>query len=254
MLLLIWVTIFFLFLAIILFFRSGFVIGKNKERQFFTFNVYRNCMQFVVFNKIFTRCKNKHILKVCSVLFVIFITWSIYSLTGNPKAKSYFFSELMDKDPEILSKDEQLVRLQVLFLRTPNDGKLADMLAVGYLEEGYFQEAVNIYLDALRLNGESAPRLVGYGLALVGYEGGMITQKAQNAFKKAVDLAPKDFYPRLLLAGAFRQEGKLMQAIQYLQDFLDTMPEDFSGRLHIEAMITRLRVLLQSEYPESADD
>ncbi len=118
---------------------------------------------------------------------------------------------------------------------------MADALAVGYLEEGYFQDAVNIYLDALRLNGETAPRLVGYGLALVGYEGGMITQEAQKAFQKAVDLAPKDFYPRLLIAEALHQAGKSVQAVQFLQNFLDTMPEDFTGRSRIEAMIIQLR-------------
>ncbi|WP_208541942.1 tetratricopeptide repeat protein, partial [Bartonella capreoli] len=106
---------------------------------------------------------------------------------------------------------------------------------------GRFQDAVNIYLDALRLNGESAPRLVGYGLALVGYEGGMITQEAQNVFQKAADLAPNDFYPRLLLAEALHQAGKSLQAVQFLQNFLDTMPKDFTGRSRIEAMIVQLR-------------
>ncbi|MGF7156799.1 cytochrome c-type biogenesis protein CcmH [Bartonella heixiaziensis] len=171
------------------------------------------------------------------------MTWSIYALTGNPEVKSYFFSALMDKDPKTLSKREQLVRLQVLFLRAPHDGRLADALAVGYLEEGQFQDAVNIYLDALRLNGETAPRLVGYGLALVGYEGGIITQEAQKAFQKAADLAPNDFYPRLLLAEALRQEGKSAQAVQFLENFLDKMPKDFVGRLRVEVKIIQLRDL-----------
>ncbi|MBB5073554.1 cytochrome c-type biogenesis protein CcmH [Bartonella callosciuri] len=147
----------------------------------------------------------------------------------------------MDKHPKLLSKHEQLVRLQVLFFRSPHDGMLADALAVVYLEEGYFQDAVNVYLDALRLNGETAPRLVGYGLALVGYEEGMITQEAQSAFQKAADLAPNDFYPRLLLAEALHQAGNSVQAVQFLQNFLDTMPENFTGRSRIEAMIIQLR-------------
>ncbi|MET3589395.1 cytochrome c-type biogenesis protein CcmH [Bartonella silvatica] len=185
--------------------------------------------------------KSRHILKALSILFVPLMTWSIYGVTGSPEVKSYFFSELMDKNPKMLSKREQLVRLQVLFFRSPYDGKLADALAVGYLEEGYFQDAVNVYLDALRLNGETAPRLVGYGLALIGYEEGMITQEAQNAFQKAVDLAPNDFYPRLLLAEAFHQAGETRKAIQFLKNFLDIMPENFTGRSRIETMITQLR-------------
>ncbi|WP_455475685.1 tetratricopeptide repeat protein [Bartonella sp. B17] len=241
MLLLVLAIIFLLFLAIILFFRCGLAVDKRKEKQLSAVNIYRNRMHFAVFNKVSTHFKKRHILRASSVLFVFLMTWSIYSFTGNPKTKSYFFNEFMSKDPKALNKHEQLVRLQVLFLRTPNDGKLADMLAVRYLEEGYFQDAVNIYLDALRLNGESAPRLVGYGLALVGYEGGIITQEAQSAFQKAADLAPEDFYSRLLLADALRQERKSVQAMQFLQNFLDTMPKDFAGRSHVEAMIIQLR-------------
>ncbi|WP_455481082.1 tetratricopeptide repeat protein [Bartonella sp. B12(2025)] len=240
MLLLIFAALFLIFLASVLFLLLHFNCGTKKKWEAQTIDSYKSHMYFVESEKTYTHHKNRQILRALSVLFVLFITWSIYSFTGSPKVKSYFFSELMDKNPEMLSKSEQLVRLQVLFFRAPHDGKLADALAVGYLEEGYFQDAVNIYLDALRLNGESAPRLVGYGLALVGYEGGMITQEAQNAFQKAANLAPKDFYPHLLLAEALYQAGKSAQAVQLLQNFLDTMPKDFTGRSRVEAMIIQL--------------
>ncbi|WP_053944487.1 tetratricopeptide repeat protein [Bartonella ancashensis] len=173
--------------------------------------------------------------------FYFFVTCGFYYLIGSPKVKSYFFNELMDKEPGLLNEHEKLVRLQTLFFRNPNDGQIADELAVAYLEAGIFQNAINVYWEALRLNGESSPRLVGYGLALVGYEGGVITQEAQSIFQKAADLAPKDFYPRLLLADALRQEGKYAQAVQFLQNFLDEMPQDLSGRSRIEEMITQLQ-------------
>ncbi|AGF74273.1 cytochrome c-type biogenesis protein CycH [Bartonella australis AUST/NH1] len=178
---------------------------------------------------------------ILGALFIFFVTWGVYSLTGNPKVKSYFFSELMNKDPKMLNEYEKVVRLQALFFRTPNDGKIADALAVGYFEIGHFQDSVNTYVDALRLNGESPQRLVGYGLALVGYENGVITQEAQSAFQKAADLAPNDFYPFLLLASAFQQAKKFTQAVQILQNFLDRTPEDITGRSQIEAMIAYLR-------------
>ncbi|WP_156850468.1 tetratricopeptide repeat protein [Bartonella refiksaydamii] len=240
MLLLILSSLFLTFLVCILFL-SLHNYGTGEKWRVQAVDSYRSHMYSVVSEKTYTHYKNRYTLKALSILFVLLMTWNIYALTGNPEVKSYFFSELMDKNPKTLSKREQLVLLQVLFFRAPHDGKLADALAVGYLEEGHFQDAVNIYLDALRLNGESAPRLVGYGLALVGYEGGMITQEAQNIFQKAADLEPNDFYPRLLLAEALHQAGKSLQAVHLLQKFLDTMPEDFSGRSRIEAMIVQLR-------------
>ncbi|WP_019223717.1 tetratricopeptide repeat protein [Bartonella rattaustraliani] len=243
MLLLVFAALFLIFLASLLFAALHFSDETKKEQRVQTLERYEICLDPAGSEKVCMHNKNRHTLKILSIFFVLLITWNIYGLTGNPEVKSYFFNALMDKNPKLLSKSEQLVRLQVLFLRSPNDGKLADALAIGYLEEGYFQNAVNIYLDALRLNGETAPRLVGYGLALVGYEGGMITQEAQNAFQKAADLAPHDFYPRLLLAEAFHQSGKSLQAVQFLQNFLDKMPENFTGRSRIESMIIQLRDL-----------
>ncbi|WP_254493713.1 tetratricopeptide repeat protein [Bartonella sp. B1099] len=241
MLFFIFAAFFLTVLAIILFLSLDFDDEVKKKWQVQTMDGYRSQMNTVESYKFYRHSKKRNILKTLSVLFVLLMTWSIYGLTGNPEVKSYFFSELMAKNPKLLSKQEKLVRLQALFFRSPHDGKLADALAVGYLEESHFQEAVNTYLDALRLNGETAPRLVGYGLALVGYEGGVITQEAQRAFQKAADLAPTDFYPRLLLADAFHQAGKTAQAVQFLQSFLDTMPKNFAGRSRVEKMMIQLR-------------
>ncbi|ACS50834.1 tetratricopeptide repeat protein [Bartonella grahamii] len=252
MLLLIFAAFFLTFLASILFLSLRFDDEIKKEWKVQTVDGYRSHKHTTEFNKLYMHYKKRNILKALSILFVLLMTWNIYGLTGNPEVKSYFFSELMDKDPKTLSKQEKLIRLQVLFFRAPHDGKLADALAVGYLEESLFQEAVNTYLDALRLNGETAPRLVGYGLALVGYEGGVITQEAQNAFQKAADLAPTDFYPRLLLADALHQAGKTAQAVQFLQSFLDTMPENFSGQSRVKKMMIQLRDL-SSEHTKKSN-
>ncbi|WP_246054707.1 tetratricopeptide repeat protein [Bartonella massiliensis] len=241
MLFLILAAFFLTFLAIILFLSLRFDDGVKKKWQVQTMDGCKSYLHTVEAHKLYRHYKKRNILKALSILFVLLMTWSIYGLTGNPEVKSYFFSELMDKNPKTLSKQEKLVRLQVLFFRSPHDGKLADALAVGYLEENHFQEAVNTYLEALRLNGETAPRLVGYGLALVGYEGGVITREAQSAFQKAADLAPTDFYPRLLLADAFHQAGKTAKAVLFLQSFLETMPESFAGRSRVEKMIIQLR-------------
>ncbi|ABM44604.1 hypothetical protein X471_00580 [Bartonella bacilliformis str. Heidi Mejia] len=272
--LLVFAVIFLIFLTIALFFSLRFDYELKKRGKFSAINInqrqiyktesncecdctdvkksqkehFSSCYSNISFEiqkgfvqKLCEYPKNICVLKITGIIFVLFVTGGIYYVTGDPEIKSYLFSELMDKDPKMLSKHERIVRLQTLFSRKPDDGKIADELAISYLEENLFQDAVNIYLDALRLNGESAPRLVGYGLALVGYEGGVITQEAQDVFQKAADLAPNDFYPRLLLANALRQAGKFAQAIQFLENFLHKMPKDIAGRSRVEAMIAQLR-------------
>lgn len=178
---------------------------------------------------------------IIAVLCVPVITIGVYSLLGQPGLESHPFNDLMLKNPQELTPEEKLVRTEALFARNPNDGRLADELATGYLVQGRFQDAVNTYVSALRLNGEAAPRLVGYGMALTGFNGGTINDDAQKSFEKAAKLAPDDFYPRLFIAEALRQAGKLDEAIASLKEYLVHAPKDNVGRPRVEALIKELQ-------------
>lgn len=178
---------------------------------------------------------------IIAVLCVPVITIGVYSLLGQPGLESHPFNDLMLKNPQELTPEEKLVRTEALFARNPNDGRLADELATGYLVQGRFQDAVNTYVSALRLNGDAAPRLVGYGMALTGFNGGTINDDAQKSFEKAVKLAPDDFYPRLFIAEALRQAGKTDEAIASLKEYLVHAPKDNVGRPRVEAMIKELQ-------------
>lgn len=175
------------------------------------------------------------------ILLVPIVTIGVYALTGNPGVESHPFSELMDANPATLSPSETLVRTEALFARNPENGKLADELSSAYLVAGRFQDAVNTYVEALRLNGDSAPRLVGYGMALAGYNGGTINDDALKSFEKAAKLAPDDFYPRLFIAEASRQAGKPKEAADGLQEFLDRSPKNSPWRPRVEELIGQLR-------------
>ena len=175
------------------------------------------------------------------ILLVPIVTIGVYALTGNPGVESHPFSELMDANPATLSPSETLVRTEALFARNPDNGKLADELSSAYLVAGRFQDAVNTYVEALRLNGDSAPRLVGYGMALAGYNGGTINDDALKSFEKAAKLSPDDFYPRLFIAEASRQAGKPKEAADGLQAFLDHSPKNSPWRPRVEELIGQLR-------------
>lgn len=178
---------------------------------------------------------------IIAVLCVPVITIGVYSLLGQPGLESHPFNDLMLKNPQELTPEEKLVRTEALFARNPNDGRLADELATGYLVQGRFQDAVNTYVSALRLNGDAAPRLVGYGMALTGFNGGTINDDAQKSFEKAAKLAPDDFYPRLFIAEALRQAGKTDEAIASLKEYLVHAPKDNVGRPRVEAVIKELQ-------------
>lgn len=188
------------------------------------------------------------------ILFVPIVTIGVYALTGNPGVESHPFSELMDANPATLSPSETLVRTEALFARNPDNGKLADELSSAYLVAGRFQDAVNTYVEALRLNGDSAPRLVGYGMALAGYNGGTINDDALKSFEKAAKLSPDDFYPRLFIAEASRQAGKPKEAADGLQAFLDRSPKNSPWRPRVEELIEQLREQAATPQPLPSSD
>ena len=175
-----------------------------------------------------------------AIFCVPLITIGCYLFLGSPGLESHPFNDLMMKDPSNLTAEERLVRTEALFARHPDDGKLADELATGYLVEGRFQDAANTYVSALRLNGESAPRLVGYGMALAGYNGGTINEDAKKSFQKAAKLSPDDFYPRLFIAESLRQDGKFDEAIAELKDYLSGPVKDNVARKRVEDTIKEL--------------
>ncbi|WLT09154.1 c-type cytochrome biogenesis protein CcmI [Bartonella apihabitans] len=175
-----------------------------------------------------------------AIFCVPLITLGCYLFLGSPGLESHPFNDLMIKDPSNLTAEERLVRTEALFARNPDNGKLADELATGYLVEGRFQDAVNTYVSALRLNGESAPRLVGYGMALAGYNGGTINEDAKESFQKAAKLAPDDFYPRLFIAESLRQDGKFDDAIAELKNYLSGPVKDNVARKRVEETIKEL--------------
>lgn len=188
------------------------------------------------------------------ILLVPIVTIGVYALTGNPGVESHPFSELMDANPATLSPSETLVRTEALFARNPDNGKLADELSSAYLVAGRFQDAVNTYVEALRLNGDSAPRLVGYGMALAGYNGGTINDDALKSFEKAAKLSPDDFYPRLFIAEASRQAGKPKEAADGLQAFLDRSPKNSPWRPRVEELIEQLREQAATPQPLPSSD
>lgn len=223
--------------------KRGLIDNENAEeaRLELSRNILASEKQKADSKFLLRRDKALKIIIIIAVLCVPVVTLGVYSLIGQPDLKSHSFNELMTKDREKLSAEEKLVRTEALFARNPEDGKLADELATAYLIQGRFQDAVNTYVSALRLNGETAPRLVGYGMALIGYNDGTINDDAQKSFEKAAKLAPGDFYPRLFIAQSLHQSGKTAEAIKSLTDFLARVPKDNAGRQRVEAMIKDLQ-------------
>lgn len=185
------------------------------------------------------------------ILLVPVIAVSTYVLHGSPGLASHPFSLLMEKAPDTLTPAENLARLEVLALRNPSDSTIADQLSLAYLMANRFTEAANRYQDAIRLGGENAKRLTGYGMALVGSEGGMVTKNAQQLFEKAVVLDPDQYFAQVYLATASIQDGKPAAALERLEALYKRLPVQSPVRERLKGQIAELNAEIHGDKREA---
>ena len=96
----------------------------------------------------------------------------------------------------------------------PDDGKGWAVLAPVYMRLERYEDAAHAYSEALRLLGEDPARRAAYGEALVAAAGGVVTDKAREAFGKALAGEPGQPQARFYLALAAEQDGKNADAIR----------------------------------------
>lgn len=175
------------------------------------------------------------------VLFVPLSSGAVYYVLGRPDMPEQPFRALMARDPAGLTPAENLARLEVLAARSPRDQKIADALAAAALQAGQFQEAANSYNQAIALGGGNAERLLGYALALTGFDDGIVGQQAEAAFRKVLELDPQNHQAQLFLARALVQNGQSAAATALLQGFWRQTPADSPWRQDLQAAIAALQ-------------
>ena len=125
---------------------------------------------------------------VAAVLAVPVVSWGIYAATGSPDLPSQPLSARLDKNPADSSVDELIARAEAHLAANPDDGRGWDVLAPIYARMGRYPEAATAFQNAIRLDGATAAREAGLGEALAGAAGGVITDEAQAAFQRALQL------------------------------------------------------------------
>lgn len=176
-----------------------------------------------------------------AVVFIPLFSWGVYALTGSPDMPSHPFPLFLEREPATLNAAEKLVRAEVIANRNPQDGHFIDELADLYLDAGRFQDAVNTYNRAIAMNGENAERLLRYAIALTGFEQGVVSQQAEEAFLKVAELDPQNPEARIFLARGLIQNGKEAEAIKLLEDFLKTAPENAAWRQNLGDIVAELK-------------
>lgn len=112
----------------------------------------------------------------------------------------------------------------------PEDGRGWDVIAPVYLRLQRYDDAADAYERAIRLEGESTQRLVGYGEALVLGDNGVVGETARQAFEKAHERDASLMKPRFWLGMAREQDGRYEAAAETWRAMLADGPPDAPWR------------------------
>jgi cytochrome c-type biogenesis protein CcmH len=144
----------------------------------------------------------------CVVLIPV-VSLSIYQRIGSPALPDMPLSARLQSPPEGQSIDQLLVRIEQHLARNPEDGKGWDVLAPVYARLGRYPDAETAFRNAIRLLGPSLDRLSALGEMIVLQNGGIVVADARTTFEAALAVDPKAILPRMFMALALSQDGKL---------------------------------------------
>lgn len=89
----------------------------------------------------------------------------------------------------------------------PDDARGWEVLAPAYLRLGRFDGAADAFRNLIRLRGSNAEWEASLGEALTRVNGGLVTEEAEAAFRRANAADPSAVRPRYYLALALSQDG-----------------------------------------------
>ncbi|KQO75238.1 c-type cytochrome biogenesis protein CcmI [Rhizobium sp. Leaf262] len=109
--------------------------------------------------------------------------------------------------------------------QNPDDGAGWDVLAPIYFKTMRLGDAEMAYRNAIRLQGENAPRLTGLAETLIAANDGVVVDDARSALEDAEKMSPGNPRARFYLALSLEQAGKTDEARDAFAALLKDSPE-----------------------------
>jgi cytochrome c-type biogenesis protein CcmH len=137
---------------------------------------------------------------------------SFYLTSGVPGLPDQPRSGRVAAPVETASVAELIARVEQRIIDQPEDGRGWEVIAPVYMKQQRYADAARAYGNAIRLLGETVPRLAGMGEAHIKAANGVISDVAREAYTRILKLDPGRIEPRFWLAMALEQDGQLAQA------------------------------------------
>ena len=185
---------------------------------------------------------------------------ALYLVLGKPGLHDQPFADRLNAwrqgDPSQLGPGEMAAVLQTVVKSRPGDAEPLTYLAKAQLAAGNVPAAAESMRKAVRLQPDDAGLWANLGILLLLQGQGEETQPAQDAFRQALKLDPKNAAARYHLARARIATGDVNSGLNDWRALAADLPADASERQELEAEIDATakagRLVAQPKAPAAA--
>jgi cytochrome c-type biogenesis protein CcmH len=169
------------------------------------------------------------------------IAFPLYARLGQPTMSDEPLASRQIGPHNASEIEAAVAAVEKRLIAKPDDGKGWAVIAPVYMRLERYSDAAHAYAEALRLLGEDPLRRSAYGEALVAVAGGVVTDKARQAFDRALAEQPGQPQARFYLALAAEQDGKKADAARDYQSLLADSPPGAPWRGVVNARLAALK-------------
>jgi cytochrome c-type biogenesis protein CcmH len=163
---------------------------------------------------------------VVTSIAVPLLSLGLYLAFGSPGMPGDPLSERIAQASDTMKPNDLIAKVEQRLREHPNDGQGWDVIAPVYYAIGRYSDAATAYGNATRLLGESQRRLQGFANSRIRAENGIVPDDAKKALQRILVIAPDAKEPRIWLALAKEQDGRLKEAAADYKALLAEAPQD----------------------------
>ncbi|WP_045837876.1 c-type cytochrome biogenesis protein CcmI [Hyphomicrobium sp. 99] len=164
----------------------------------------------------------------------LYLVYGAPGMPAQPLSERLAEATVSNKPNDLIAKVEERLR------EHPEDGTGWDVIAPVYYATGQYADAATAYQNAIRLIGETPRRLLGFANARIHLENGVVPEDARKALERILAIEPNSTEPRVWLALAKEQDGRLAEAAADYRKLIDEAPAHAPWRKALEDRLANL--------------
>jgi cytochrome c-type biogenesis protein CcmH len=164
----------------------------------------------------------------------LYLTYGAPGMPAQPLGERLAEANDASRPNDLIAKVEQRLRDH------PDDGRGWDVIAPVYYAMGRYADAADAYQKAISLVGDDPKRLQGFANARIRMDNGIVPDDARKALERIISISPQSVEPRIWLALAKEQDGRLAEAAADYKELLSKAPNDAPWRPVLQERLAKI--------------